>query len=42
MAETTIWTENSIWHVFQERLDRVLRLVPGVIGIADDIITYGA
>ena len=28
--------------VFQERLDRVLRLVPGVIGIADDIITYGA
>ena len=28
--------------VFQERLHRVLRLVPGVIGIADDIITYGA
>ena len=27
--------------MFQERLDRVLRLVPGVIGIADDIITYG-
>ena len=27
--------------VFQERLDRVLRLVPGVVGIADDIITQG-
>ena len=28
--------------VFQERLDRVLRLVPGVVGIADDIIIHGA
>ena len=28
--------------VFQERLDRVLRLVPGVLGIADDIVIYGA
>ena len=28
--------------VFQEALDRVLELVPGVIGIADDIITYGS
>ena len=27
--------------MFQERLDRVLRLVLEVIGIADDIITYG-
>ena len=26
--------------VFQERLDRVLRLVPGVLGIADDIIIH--
>ena len=25
--------------VFQERLDRVLRLVPGVLGITDDIVT---
>ena len=28
--------------VFQERLDRVLRLVPGALGIADDIIIHGA
>ena len=28
--------------VFQERLDRVLRLVPGVLGIADDIVIRGA
>ena len=28
--------------VFQERLDRVLRLVPGVLGIPDDIVTHGA
>ena len=27
--------------VFQERLDRVLRLLEGVHGIADDILTYG-
>ena len=27
--------------VFQERLDRVLRLVPGVLGIADDIVIHG-
>ena len=27
--------------VFQERLDRVLALVPNAIGIADDIIIYG-
>ena len=27
--------------VFQERLDRVLRLLKGVHGIADDIITHG-
>ena len=27
--------------VFQERLDRVLALVPSAIGIADDIIIYG-
>ena len=26
--------------VFQERLDRVLRLVPGVLGIADDTVIY--
>ena len=28
--------------VFLERLDRVLRLVPGVLGIADDIVIHGA
>ena len=28
--------------VFQERLDRVLRLVPGVLGIAHDIVIHGA
>ena len=28
--------------VFQERLDRVLRLVPGALGIADDIFVHGA
>ena len=28
--------------VFQERLDRVLRLVPGVLGIADDIVIHSA
>ena len=28
--------------VFQERLDRVLRLVPRVLGIADDIVVHGA
>ena len=28
--------------VLQERLDRVIRLVPGVLGIADDIVTHGA
>ena len=28
--------------MFQERLDRVIRLLPGVIGIADDILTHGS
>ena len=28
--------------VFQERLERVLRLVPGVLGIADYIVIHGA
>ena len=28
--------------VFQERLDRVPRLVPGVYGIMDDIVIHGA
>ena len=28
--------------IVQERLDRVIRLVPGVIGIADDIVIHGA
>ena len=28
--------------VFQERLDRVLRLVPGVLGIADDIVIHSS
>ena len=28
--------------VFQERLNRVLRLVPGILGIADDIVIHGA
>ena len=27
--------------VFQERLDKVLRLVPGLLGIADDIVIHG-
>ena len=27
--------------VFQERLDRVLRLVPAVLRIADDIVIHG-
>ena len=27
--------------VFQEQLDRVLRLLKGVHGIADDILTHG-
>ena len=27
--------------VFQERLDRMLRLVPGALGIADDIVIHG-
>ena len=27
--------------VFQERLDKVLRLVPGVLGITDDIVIHG-
>ena len=27
--------------IFQERLDRVLALVPNIIGIADDIFMYG-
>ena len=28
--------------VFQERLDKVLRLVPGVLGITDDLVIHGA
>ena len=28
--------------IFQERLDRVIRLVPGVLGITDDIVIHGA
>ena len=28
--------------VFLERLDRVITLVPGVLGIADDIVILGA
>ena len=28
--------------IFQERLDRVLRLVPGVLGITDDIVIHSA
>ena len=28
--------------VFQERLDRVLRLVPGVLRIADDTVIHSA
>ena len=27
--------------IFQERLDRVLALMPNTIGIADDIVIYG-
>ena len=27
--------------VFQEKLDRVLRLMPGALGIADDIVIHG-
>ena len=29
-------------YVFQESLDRALRLVPGVLGITDDIVIHGA
>ena len=29
-------------NVFHKRLDRVIRLVPGVLGIADDIVIHGA
>ena len=28
--------------MFQERLDKVIRLLPGVFGIADDILTHGS
>ena len=28
--------------IFQERLDRVIRLVSGVLGIADNIVVHGA
>ena len=28
--------------IFQERLDRVLRLLPGVLRIMDDIVLHGA
>ena len=28
--------------IFPKRLDRVIRLVPGVLGIADDIVIHGA
>ena len=28
--------------VFQERLDRVIRLVPGVLGITEDIVIHAA
>ena len=28
--------------VFQENLDKVIRLVPGVLGITDDIVIHGA
>ena len=28
--------------VFQERLDRALRLLPGVLGITDDIVIHNA
>ena len=31
----------TISYIFQERLDRVLVLVPNTIGIADDIVIYG-
>ena len=41
MATYAIWFE-SLGDVFQERLDRVLRLVPGVLGITDDIVIHGA
>ena len=41
MAKDAIWFKVS-GDVFQERLDRVIRLVPGVFGIADDIVIHGA
>ena len=28
--------------MFQERLDKVIRLLPAIIGIADDILTHGS
>ena len=33
---------NVSGNLFQERLDRVLRLVPGVLGITDDIVIHSA
>ena len=41
MVEDALWSQVS-GDVFQERLDRVLRLVPGVLRIADDIVIHGA
>ena len=41
MAPPTIWIEIAS-DVFQERLDRVLRLLEGVHGITYNILTHGA
>ena len=40
MVKDAIWFK-SLWECFS-RLDRVLRLVPGALGIADDIVIHGA
>ena len=37
MAKNAIWSES-----LQERLHRVLRLVSGVLGIANDMVIHGA
>ena len=41
MAKDVIWFKVS-GDIFQERLDRVIQPVPGVLGITDDIVIHGA
>ena len=41
MAKNATWSE-SLWRCFPGRTGRALRLVPGVLGIIDDIVIHGA